>query len=131
MADIADDKLGAILPSECDDELLASGLPGSQDGNISGAAAFGGASGLQDLGALGSGQAEEFAFEVNSGEFPSAGVGDAAGVNDALDADVMDGLPLDLDDPEFMKRQLEEMKRYEKLQESSAERNKKRDEDQE
>jgi len=115
MADVADDKLGAILPSRCDDELLASGLPGSQDGNVSGAAAFGGTSGLQDLGALGSGQAEEFAFEVNSGEFPSAGVGDAAGVNDVLDGDGMDGLPLDLDDPEFMKRQLEEMERYEKL----------------
>ena len=42
-----------------------------------------------------------------------------------------DGLPLDLDDTEFMKRQLEEMERYEKLQESSAERNKKRDEHQE
>lgn len=98
VGDIHDDGLGDILPPNCDDELLASRLPETGGGHSVGAADF-----------RAGGDGDTFAFDGNSGEFATGASNDLEGATGGFDLTT---------DPEFMKRQLEELERYAKEREN-------------
>lgn len=100
MRDIHNDALGDTMAANGDDELLASRLPETGGGHSGGAADF-----------RADGDGDTFAFDGNSGDFATGASNDLEGATGGFDLTT---------DPEFMKRQREELERYAKERENSA-----------